>query len=121
MKLLLDEHLSPLVAQLLRERGFDVEAVSERSDLVSVSDRVLMEVAAAESRAVATNNVTDFRPIGASLLANGKGHGGLILLPARPTRTRHATGYLTDAIAAIMADYPGGIVDSQHWVAPPSP
>ncbi len=39
MKALLDEHLSPLIARVLRERGLDVVAVAERSDLIETSDR----------------------------------------------------------------------------------
>lgn len=120
MKVLLDEHLSPLIAQALRNLGFDAESVSERPDMISTTDEALMEVAAAEERAVVTNNVKDFRPIAAVRLVSGTGHGGLILLPARRTRTRQATGYLTDAIAEVMTTRPSGIADSEVWVAPPS-
>lgn len=120
MKVLLDEHLSPLIALALRDRGFDAASVSERGDITSASDEVVMEVASLQERAVVTNNVKDFRPIAARRLAIGTGHAGLILLPARRARTRQATGYIADAVAAIMTAHPHGIPDQEHWIAPPS-
>lgn len=119
MKVLLDEHLSPLIARVLRDRGFDCASVSERDDIISASDDVVMEVASAEDRAVVTNNVKDFRPIAAVRSTTGLGHAGLILVPARRTRTRDATGYIADAVAAIMLAHPRGISGQEHWIAPP--
>ena len=119
MKVLLDEHLSPLIAQALRERGFDAAGVSERDDIIPASDEVVMALALTEDRAVVTNNIKDFRPLAAERLASGKGHAGLILLPARRTRTRQATGYIVDAVAAIMTAHPHGTPDQEHWISPP--
>ena len=120
MKVLLDEHLSPLIGRALRDRGLDAESVSEREDIISASDEAVMEVAFAGDRAVVTNNVKDFRPIAAERLATARGHAGLILLPARHTRTLHATGYIADAVMAIMMGHPDGIQDQEHWIALPS-
>lgn len=47
MKALLDEHLSPQIAVLLRGSGYDVLAVADRDDLVACSDRVVFEAATA--------------------------------------------------------------------------
>src|SRR5258708_20086513 len=88
VRALVDEQLSPQIAVLLRKAGFDVEAVAERPDLVGCSDRVILEVASIENRAVITNNIKDFRPIAAECLAQGRVHAGLILLPSPRTRTR---------------------------------
>ena len=117
MKTLLDEQLSPLIARLLRERGLDVVAAAERSDLVEASDREIMETATREQRAVVTNDIKDFRPIAAERLTDGRGHAGLILLPASRSRSRDATGMLADAIEVLMRAHPGGIVGSEHWIA----
>ncbi|HEX3390936.1 MAG TPA: DUF5615 family PIN-like protein [Solirubrobacteraceae bacterium] len=118
MKVLLDEHFSPAVARLLRERGLDADAVVARSDLAEASDREVLVCATREGRAVVTNNVKDFRPIAAGRLADGRGHAGLILVPGPRRRRRGDTGRLADAIGAVMADHPGGIPGSERWVAP---
>jgi Domain of unknown function (DUF5615) len=41
---------------LLRDRGHDVLAIVDRRDPAGRSDRVILEIAAAEDRAVITNN-----------------------------------------------------------------
>jgi Domain of unknown function (DUF5615) len=120
VKALLDEQLSPLIASLLRDRGLDVVAAVERSDLIEASDREVVETAMREQRAVVTNDIKDFRPIAAERLTNGRGHAGLILLPASRSRSRDATGALTDAIETLMRAHPNGITDSEHWIAPPA-
>ena len=119
MRVLLDEQLSGRIAQLLRERGLDVEAVVERSDLLQAPDHDVIAVAARERRAVVSNNIKDFRPLAAERVSDGRGHAGLILLPAGRSRSREATGALADAIEAVMRAHPDGIPSAEHWIAPP--
>jgi Domain of unknown function (DUF5615) len=122
VKALLDEQLSPQIAALLRQAGLDVEAVADRPDLVGRSDMVIFEVACREDRAVITNNIKDFRPLAPHWLAQGRVHGGLILLPSARTRTRAATTVLADRIASILRDNPDGLASSERWISPlPSP
>ncbi len=116
MKALLDEQFSPQIARLLRERGLDVEAIVERSDLPESSDSEVMEVAVHEQRAVVTNDLKDFRPIAAERLTSGQGHAGLILVPARRDRGRDSTGALADAIETVMRAHPKGIPGAEHWI-----
>lgn len=118
MKALLDEQLSRRIAQVLRERDLDVEAVSERSDLAQAPDREVMETARRERRAVVTNNVKDFRPLAAERVADGRGHAGLILIPASRSRRRESTGVLADAIESVMRAHPEGMSDAEHWIPP---
>ncbi len=118
MRVLLDEQLSGRIAQLLRERGLDVEAVAERSDLLQAPDHDVIAVAARERRAVVSNNIKDFRPLAAERVSDGRGHAGLILLPAGRSRSREATGALADAIEAVMRAHPDGIPSAEHWIAP---
>ena len=118
MKALLDEQLSDQIAQLLRERGLDVQAIVERTDLPQAPDHEVIETASREDRAVVTNNVKDFRPLAAERIADGRGHAGLILHPATHDRSRDATGRLADAIEAVMRANPKGIPDAEHWLAP---
>lgn len=125
MKVLLDEHFSPAIAHLLRERGLDAEAVVERTDLVVVertdlvemSDHEVLDSASREGRAVVTNNIRDFRPIAAERLADGRGHAGVILVPGPRSRRRADTGRLADAIEAVMRIHPNGIFGSESWLA----
>ena len=118
MKALLDEQLSKEIAAELRSRGIDAEAVCERPDLVGKPDAELMDVGAAQGRAPVTNNIKDFRVIAAERLTDGRGHAGLILLPAKRSRTRAAAHALADGIEAIMRANPGGIPNSERWVPP---
>ena len=118
MKVLLDEQLTGQIARLLRERGLDAEAVVERADLLQTSDREVMEAARREECAVVSNNIKDFRPIAAARVVDGRGHCGLILLPARHSRSRDATGALADAIEAVMRAHPQGIPSAEHWIPP---
>ncbi len=116
MKALLDEHLSPHIAALLREAGFDVLAVADRDDLLACSDRVIFEHATTEGRAVVTDNIKDFRPLAAEWLATGRTHHGLILLPSARTRTRAAVPAFAAAVQAVLSDDPDGIAGGEHWI-----
>jgi predicted nuclease of predicted toxin-antitoxin system len=118
VRALLDEQLSPQIAARLRLRDPDVIAVAERADLIGSSDRVILEAAARERRALITNNIKDFRPLAAERLARGRGHGGLILLPSTRTRTRSQVERLADAIDALLEAHPGGLESSERWVGP---
>ncbi len=116
MKALIDEQLSHTIASSLREQGFDAVAVTERRELVGLSDEDVMRVARAEGRAVVTNNVKDFRPIATAAVLDGTGHPGLVLLPATRSRTKAAVGALVAAITDVMRAHPDGIHDSEHWI-----
>jgi predicted nuclease of predicted toxin-antitoxin system len=117
---LLDGQLSPRIAELLRGRGHDVQAVVDRPDLAGRSDRMILKIAAAEKRAVITNNVKDFRPLAAERLARGESHAGLILLPSTRARTRGAVEMLAIAIEQILREHPGGLPATERWI-PPAP
>jgi len=118
VKALLDEQLSPQLAVVLRQRGYDVLAVADREDLLGRSDRIILEVASSELRAVVTNNVKDFRPLAAERLARGQAHGGLILLPSSRIRTRAAVAALADAIESLLREHPDGMSSRERWIAP---
>lgn len=118
MRVLLDEHLSPTIAQTLRDRGLDAVAVGERPDLIGATDRVILQVATDEERSVVTNNVRDFRPLAAEFLARGRVHGGLVLLPSARSRTKGAVGALVSAIASVMRAHPDGMVGGEEWIGP---
>lgn len=87
MRILLDEMYPPAIAEQLRARGHDVEAVTERSELRALPDEEIFAVAQDEHRAVVTENVVDFLPIADRREARGTPHHGLILVdPAKYRR-----------------------------------
>ena len=118
MKALLYEQLSPLIADLLRERGFDVVAVAARPDPVGRSDRAILEVASNENGQWSPITSKNFRPLAAERLARGLTHPGLILLPSSRTRTRAAVGVLADRIEAVLRERPDGLTSSERWIGP---
>jgi predicted nuclease of predicted toxin-antitoxin system len=118
VRAILDEQLSPQIAVLLRLAGYDVDAVADREDLVGRSDRIILEIASSEGRAVVTNNIKDFRPLAAEWLAHGKVHAGLILLPSTRTRTRNAIAAVAGAIENLLRDHPEGLSGSERWIGP---
>lgn len=106
MKLVLDEHFSQAPAEQLRERGYDVIAVVERTELRQFSDPALLAWAQREERVLVTENVRDFMPIHHTWLSRGETHPGLFFTSPRafPRRTA-ATGLLVSALAASMEQY----------------
>ncbi len=118
MKVLLDEQLSPQLAALLREAGHDAVGVVERVDLVGRVDSTIFEVATGEGRAVVTNNIKDFRPLAAERLAQGRSHGGLILVPSTRSRTRASITMLAAAIQKVLEENPDGLAGSERWIGP---
>ena len=118
MRAILDEQLSPQVAVLLCQAGYDVDAVAGREDLAGRSDRIILEVAYSEGRPVITNNIKDFRPLAAEWLVQGRVHAGLILLPSTRTRTRNAIAAVAGAIENVLRDHPDGLSGSERWIGP---
>jgi predicted nuclease of predicted toxin-antitoxin system len=118
VRAILDEQLSPQIAVLLRQSGYDVTAVADRQDLARRSDRIIFGVACGEGRTVVTNNVKDFRPLAAEWLAQGRVHAGLILLPSTRTRTRSAIAAVAGAIENVLRDHSDGLSGSERWIGP---
>jgi len=76
VKLLLDENISPKVAEILREQdGVDAIHVRDRA-LLQAADHVVLERAYAEDRVLVTKNVDDF----VRLARARELHAGIILV-----------------------------------------
>lgn len=81
MRLFLDAHVSGrVIARALRERGHDVRAANEESQLDGWEDDALLELAADEERIMITFNVRDFPRIVGEWAAAGKHHAGCLIL-----------------------------------------
>lgn len=124
MRLLLDVHFSPAIAEQLRTRGHDAIAAAQDRELRQLSDQRLLERAAADGRALLTNNVKDFVPIAADWARSGRDHLGLLLTSDRSMpRTRHGIGQLVTVLDDLMAQHPDdhALVNQVLWPATPDP
>lgn len=83
MKLLVDQMWPAILAQRLRDRGHDVEAVLEREDLTHERDAVVFHAARHDGRAVFTENVADCVPLAVECLARTEAFFGLVLTADR--------------------------------------
>ena len=119
MRLLLDEMFSPAIAQALRARGHDVEAIKEHQDWIGLSDRDVIALARREQRAIVTDNLRHFRPLHAELIApGGEGHAGLVFVPTTHRRTKADVGRLITALEAKLAEFPGeaDLANGETWL-----
>lgn len=119
MRLLLDEMLSPTIAELLRERGHDVEAIKGDPQHEAFSDDQVLALARAERRAVVTNNVVDFRPLHhEAITPGGAGHFGMVFMSGNYRRTKADTGRIVSALLAKLDAHPGeaDLANGETWL-----
>lgn len=99
-RLLLDEMMSVKIAEQLRERGLDVQAVLERRELVTFPDEALLELATREERALVTKNIVDFGPLSQQWAADGHSHAGLVFISTKTSpEARDWIGAVTSVLA----------------------
>ncbi len=119
LKLLLDEMLSPAIATALRARGHDVEAIKEHSEWEARADPELVALARQQQRAIVTNNLRDFRPLHAELVApGGAGHAGMIFVPTSYRLSKRDIGRITKALEAQLLAHPSdnALANSGTWL-----
>ena len=104
MKLLIDEHYPPSIAEQLRERGHDVVAVQEEADLRGMTDPDLFAEAQRRNRAVLTENVADYMVLDAEYRGRHLAHWGLVLTSNRTFPRGKATtvGALVKALDELL-------------------
>lgn len=111
--------LSPLIAQRLRERGHDVQAVTGHPQHEGMSDRDVLDLARAQGRALVTDNLVDFRPLHAEAVTpGGLGHSGMVFISGGYRRRRADTGRIVAALEAKLAEHPGDgdLADGETWL-----
>lgn len=119
LKLLLDEMLTAVVAEQLRARGHDVEAINRHPAHEGLSDRDVLDLARLERRAVVTNNLVDFRVLHhEAITPGGPGHYGMVFLAGDYRRTKADIGRIVAALEAKLEQYPGdnGLVNAETWL-----
>ncbi|MBF8265291.1 MAG: hypothetical protein HW384_1155 [Dehalococcoidia bacterium] len=77
LRLYLDENITPVLAQQLRRRGFDVVSASEVG-MLAKTDEEQLEYASNNGRVLLTFD-TDFIPIVVRWLSNGRHHNGIVI------------------------------------------
>ena len=104
MKVLVDEHHAPAVAEQLRERGHDVVAVPEDAGLRGLTDSDLFAEAQRRERAILTENVSDYLALDAEYRNRQVGHWGLILTSNRtfPRGKPQTVGALVRALDELL-------------------
>lgn len=78
MTLYLDEHLSPLLARMLRDRGIDCLTAIEAGNL-GQSDEAQLTYATSQGRVLLTFDREDFLALATQWAERGRPHAGLIL------------------------------------------
>jgi hypothetical protein len=124
VRLLLDEHLSPMLAEVLRRAGHDVVAVAERPDLRGRPDIEILGVAAVEGRVVVTMDIADFAIVGARRLPSRQPHHGVIFVSPRVfPLARDGFGRLVRALELVLTRHPedGDLVGEVSWLERPGP
>lgn len=107
MKLLLDEMISAVVAEQLRGRSRDVEAVSERRELRGLTDEDLFGYAQTAERAVVTYNRDDFLELDRRYRSENQQHRGIVILnPRRFPQGPASTGALVMSLEELVASGP---------------
>jgi predicted nuclease of predicted toxin-antitoxin system len=118
VKLLLDEMLSPVIANRLRDRGHDVEAIAG-GEHAELSDSDVLDLARSQRRVLVTNNVVDFRRLHHDAIApGGPGHFGIIFMPGAYRRAKADIGRIVKALEAKLREFPGDrdLAHGETWL-----
>jgi predicted nuclease of predicted toxin-antitoxin system len=118
LKLLIDEMYSPAIAEQLRDRERDAEAVTERPELRALADTDIFALAQHEQRAVVTENIDDFSVIADSYDQRGQTHFGLVLVPhSNYSRSPRTIGRMVTELDRLLGEHPGAKPRSmRHWL-----
>lgn len=119
MKLLLDEMYPARLADALRERGADAEAVDGRGPLRGLADEELLAVAAREGRALVSENVADFMRLYGEWGTARRRHAGIVIaLSSRFSRTPAGFELLVDSLVELCERRPGreALADAVHFL-----
>lgn len=113
-RFLLDEHLSPVIAEQLRAHSIDAEAVSARPDLRTLADPAILEAAATEGRILVTRNIGDFIPLDAIWAGAGRRHAGILCVA---TRRFPEDSALIGALVAALTEWADGgrDISGTYW------
>ncbi len=116
MKFLLDEMISAVIAEQLRARDRDAEAVSALRELRGLSDLDLFEFAQTAERVVVTSNRDDFLELDRQFRSQAREHHGIVILnPRRYPQGAPSIGPLTAALDQLATSGPP-YSSFVHWL-----
>jgi hypothetical protein len=119
VRLLLDQHYSPTIAQQLRKRAHDIVSVEEELHLRGRADREVWNYAVAEQRALLTENVRHFAPLVREWAAAGERHFGVIFTSSRSMpRGAGTIGVYVERLHAFLNEHPAddALADQVAWL-----
>ena len=119
MRILLDEHISPVVAAQLRQRGHDVVALVERPELRGSDDAVVLAVVAREGRALVTADV-GLVAMATRASAWGDGHAGVVMISGVFRKRPGSIGPLVQALDDLLRRWPADDAFAERviWLRP---
>jgi hypothetical protein len=119
LRLLVDEMYTPAIAEQLRDRGYDVEAITERPGLRALADTDIFALAQQEQRAVVTENIDDFSIIADGYDQRGHAHFGLVLVPhsSYPRNRPRTIGRIVTELDRLLSEHPDATaMSSRYWL-----
>jgi Domain of unknown function (DUF5615) len=118
VRLLLDHHLSPIVAVELRRIGHDAVVTHERG-WSRLRDHDLLEAVAGERRALVTADLKDFVPLARSWAESQREHWGLLLVSRAAARARSdGIGRPVELLCDVLDRHPAedAFRNRVHWL-----
>lgn len=116
MKLLLDQHYSPKIAEQLRRLGHDVTSVEEQPGLRGLRDREIWGLAISEQRALVTEDVVHFSPIVQESARAAERHFGVVFTsPRSMPRGRRTIGLFVDRLDRFL-ETNDALADQVAWL-----
>ena len=119
MRLVLDELYTQAIAAGLRDRGHDVISVHERPDMEGLRDDQLFPLAAAEQRAIVTENWADYHAEIHKAAAAGRDHYGVVFTSRkRLPRSRGTIGLYVRVLDEFLSRHreEDALLNSYCWL-----
>ena len=119
VRLLLDEMHAPIIATTLRDRGHDVLAVADQTELRALTDDELYTWAGQHQRRIVTENVKDFAPLLRRTEESAQPTTPVLFTSSRTfPRSRRNPGPIIDALDAWLRTADAAHRPAEDWLAP---
>ena len=110
---------APIIAATLRDRGHDVLAVAEQTDLRALTDDELYTWARQHQRRIVTENVKDFAPLLRRAEESEQPMTAMLFTSSRTLpRSRRNPGPIIDALDAWLPATDATQRPTEDWLAP---